>query len=212
MKFCPECGTAVGPYNNIMPYIRIFSYGEVYRVGVGPRAHFTPLTIVGHLIWGSTQYGIFFPFYLFRVARNFFRQKKNHVADSKELHPHGKYHTKLFLFCAVLSFLYFTWVALMTVQALRSSVRRDADIVMASRRMTRQLPRRENMANDKRYLRRRKYVSVQEMMTSCPPITILDNVPKSNKTPDTRTMTFYSFTNGIDHASPNETVTIRLIW
>src|SRR3954468_23812942 len=32
--FCPECGTATGPYNNLMPYLYIFSEGEVLRAGV----------------------------------------------------------------------------------------------------------------------------------------------------------------------------------
>jgi hypothetical protein len=32
--FCPHCGSAVGQYNNMMPYVQIFSEGEVFRNGL----------------------------------------------------------------------------------------------------------------------------------------------------------------------------------
>src|SRR5258708_33321196 len=35
--FCPECGTTVGPYCNYLPYIYIFSQGELLRIGVTER-------------------------------------------------------------------------------------------------------------------------------------------------------------------------------
>src|SRR5215813_5978362 len=35
--FCPECGSTVGPYANYMPYIYVFSQGEVLRAGVTER-------------------------------------------------------------------------------------------------------------------------------------------------------------------------------
>ena len=38
--FCEHCGSAVGPYNNLMPYLNAFSEGEVLRTarwtGYGP--------------------------------------------------------------------------------------------------------------------------------------------------------------------------------
>ena len=35
--FCPHCGSAVGRYNNLMPYVSVFSEGEVFRNGVSAR-------------------------------------------------------------------------------------------------------------------------------------------------------------------------------
>lgn len=35
--FCEHCGRAVGPYNNLMPYLQVFSEGEVLRNGTGSR-------------------------------------------------------------------------------------------------------------------------------------------------------------------------------
>ena len=32
--FCRHCGAAVGPYNNLMPFLNVFSEGEVLRNGV----------------------------------------------------------------------------------------------------------------------------------------------------------------------------------
>ena len=38
--FCPRCGTAVGPYNNLLPYVCIFSNLEVLLSGLSPNAQF----------------------------------------------------------------------------------------------------------------------------------------------------------------------------
>src|SRR5690348_14898393 len=35
--FCQHCGTAVGPYNNLMPFLNVFSEGEVLRNGISNR-------------------------------------------------------------------------------------------------------------------------------------------------------------------------------
>ena len=70
MWFCPVCGAAVGPYNNILPFIRIFSIGEALRSGVGPEAHFTPFRTVAYVAIGLTQYGVFAPLYYIRLFLN----------------------------------------------------------------------------------------------------------------------------------------------
>jgi len=61
--FCPECGAAVGPYNNYLPFIYIFSIGEVARNGVyGPvRRNF--VTVLGYVWFGASQYLVFAPVY-----------------------------------------------------------------------------------------------------------------------------------------------------
>ena len=53
--FCRECGAATGPYNNTMPYLHIFSTGEVLRSGVGPAARFTKLTVFGYVVLGFIE-------------------------------------------------------------------------------------------------------------------------------------------------------------
>lgn len=68
--FCNKCGTAIGPYNNVLPFERIFSIGEMFRNGVGPHPNLKPLTILGYILIAPLQYGIFFPVYLFRMIRN----------------------------------------------------------------------------------------------------------------------------------------------
>src|SRR5688500_13857475 len=35
--FCPECGASVGDCNNLMPFERLFSEGEVFRNGTSLR-------------------------------------------------------------------------------------------------------------------------------------------------------------------------------
>ena len=74
--FCPSCGAAVGPYNNILPFIRIFSIGEALRSGVGPEAHFTPFRTVAYVALGLTQYGFLAPLYFFRLFLNHRRLSK----------------------------------------------------------------------------------------------------------------------------------------
>jgi len=48
--FCPHCGSAVGPYNNMMPYVMIFSEGEVYRNGLDQRFRNRSLVGAGYLL------------------------------------------------------------------------------------------------------------------------------------------------------------------
>jgi len=71
--FCPSCGAAVGPYNNVMEYINIFSVGEALRSGVGPEAHFTPFRTVAYVSIGLAEYTVFAPLYFIRLYRNFKR-------------------------------------------------------------------------------------------------------------------------------------------
>ncbi len=48
--FCPHCGTAVGPYNNLMPYIFIFSEGEVLRNSLNHHFRNRPLIMIGYVL------------------------------------------------------------------------------------------------------------------------------------------------------------------
>jgi hypothetical protein len=49
--FCPECGAAVGDYNNCNPYLGAFSLGEVLRTGTFGRFKISPLVVLGYVVW-----------------------------------------------------------------------------------------------------------------------------------------------------------------
>ena len=74
--FCPNCGAAIGPYNNVLPYIYVFSIGEVVRSGVGPHARFTPLTLSGYAAVGLLQYQPLAILYVIRLVLNYRRLAK----------------------------------------------------------------------------------------------------------------------------------------
>ena len=61
--FCPHCGSAVGPYNNLMPFVCVFSMGEVLRNGVASKTRSNPLIIVGYVIYSLGNYLTFAPLY-----------------------------------------------------------------------------------------------------------------------------------------------------
>ncbi len=68
--FCPHCGTAVGPYNNLMPYVNAFSIGEVFRSSILDRVRPGLMMWLGCVLL-ALHYWIVTPFYLFWVARHF---------------------------------------------------------------------------------------------------------------------------------------------
>jgi hypothetical protein len=76
--FCEHCGRAVGPYNNLMPYVNAFSEGEVYRSGVLEHVRRSPLLIAGYLLI-SLSYLIFAPIYWFLLFKNLFARRPTEV-------------------------------------------------------------------------------------------------------------------------------------
>ena len=68
--FCPECGATVGPYCNYLPYIYIFSQGEVLRAGVTERIRRSKLITIGFLLFSSYMYVVAAPVYWFFLFRN----------------------------------------------------------------------------------------------------------------------------------------------
>ena len=74
--FCENCGCAVGPYNNWMPFIHIFSEGEVFRNGVADKMRATPLTIGGYLLSSLGNYLVFAPIYWFFLFKNLKRVRE----------------------------------------------------------------------------------------------------------------------------------------
>jgi hypothetical protein len=68
--FCPVCGTAVGKYNNYMPFVCLFSVGEVLRAGVTDYVRPSFLNIIWHLFFSFCNYLIFAPIYWYFFLRN----------------------------------------------------------------------------------------------------------------------------------------------
>ena len=68
--FCDHCGSAVGPYNNLMPFVNCFSQGEVFRNGSFGRYRHRPLILAGFILISLTSFLILAPVYIFFVIRN----------------------------------------------------------------------------------------------------------------------------------------------
>ena len=80
--FCPECGATVGPYCNYMPYVYLFSEGEVLRAGVTERIRRNPLVTVGFVLFSLGMFSIAAPVYWFFLFKNL---QRNHQAAESSL-------------------------------------------------------------------------------------------------------------------------------
>jgi hypothetical protein len=76
--FCAHCGSAVGDYNNWMPYIYVFSEGEVLRNGVTEKVRVNALVIVGYLLL-SLNYFVLAPVYWYFFFKNLRKIKTENV-------------------------------------------------------------------------------------------------------------------------------------
>lgn len=68
--FCPECGHGVGPYNNLSPYLYIFSLGEAFRNGVADETRVTRFVLLGYFMISFAQFGLLAPVYWFFLLKN----------------------------------------------------------------------------------------------------------------------------------------------
>jgi hypothetical protein len=75
--FCTGCGAPVGEYNNWMPYLSVFSEGEVLRTGVDPTVRRSPIIIAGFILYSLTSYTVFAPVYWWRLYQNLKRSQKS---------------------------------------------------------------------------------------------------------------------------------------
>jgi hypothetical protein len=75
--FCEHCGCAVGPYNNLMPYIAVFSEGEVLRNGVNDKLRQNALIVAGYVLVSLNFYLVFAPIYWILLFRNLKRQEES---------------------------------------------------------------------------------------------------------------------------------------
>ena len=74
--FCGHCGSAVGAYNNLMPYLNVFSQGEVLRNGVNDKLPRNALIVAGYLFLSVDMYMIFAPIYWVFLFKNLTRQRE----------------------------------------------------------------------------------------------------------------------------------------
>lgn len=80
--FCPVCGAAVGPYNNFLPYVYIFSQGEVLRQGTSGMVRSSFIIVVCYFLYSMSQYAIFAPVYWYYFIINLKRNTERAVNDS----------------------------------------------------------------------------------------------------------------------------------
>ncbi len=69
--FCKGCGRAVGPYNNLMPYLQVFSEGEVFRNGASGQFRNRPLILTGYFLIYLAIFPLLAPIYLLWVLAVF---------------------------------------------------------------------------------------------------------------------------------------------
>jgi hypothetical protein len=68
--FCKHCGKAVGPYNNMMPFLNVFSEGEVLRNGTTGRFRNRPFILSGYFLITLGINPFFAPIYWFFILFN----------------------------------------------------------------------------------------------------------------------------------------------
>ena len=68
--FCEHCGAAVGPYNNLMPFLYAFSEGEVLRNGINGRFRNRPLIVIGYFLVSVGLFSFFAPIYWLSLLLN----------------------------------------------------------------------------------------------------------------------------------------------
>jgi ribosomal protein L40E len=82
--FCRHCGVAVGPYNNLMPFLNVFSEGEVLRNGVDGRFRNRPLIVIGYFLISLGLFSFFAPVYWFSLLLNLKRPHR----EPESVDPH----------------------------------------------------------------------------------------------------------------------------
>ena len=81
IHFCPQCGAAVGDFNNLLPYERLFSIGEVLRNGTNLNLRRSVPLVAGYFLLSLAAFAalpILVPVYWFFLFRNFFRAEEIH--------------------------------------------------------------------------------------------------------------------------------------
>ena len=85
--FCRHCGKAVGPYNNLMPFVNVFSEGEVLRNGTSGRFRNRPLILIGYLLISLGINPLIAPIYWFFLLSNRNRPPEEQEATDEQNVP-----------------------------------------------------------------------------------------------------------------------------
>ncbi len=83
--FCPKCGATVGPYCNYLPYVYIFSQGELLRAGVTGRIRRSLFIAIGYVLFSAAMFSIVAPIYWFFLLKNF--QRRSSLPEVPPLLP-----------------------------------------------------------------------------------------------------------------------------
>jgi hypothetical protein len=83
--FCPVCGAAVGRYNNWMPYVNVFSEGEVLRAGTKDHIRPSLLVIADYLLYSLAAYFVFAPMYWYFLFRNMRKRQREVSVENEDL-------------------------------------------------------------------------------------------------------------------------------
>ena len=83
--FCPHCNSAVGPYNNLMPYVQIFSEGEVLRNSSSRHFRNRPLVIIGYFLLTLALCPPLAPLYWVIMFKNFRNRQSFNPQTTKEI-------------------------------------------------------------------------------------------------------------------------------
>jgi len=81
--FCANCGATVGQYVNYLPYVFLFSQGEVLRAGVLEHLRSSPLIVIGYILLSlaflpvlAVLFFIWAPVYWFFFFENLLNRKE----------------------------------------------------------------------------------------------------------------------------------------
>ena len=85
--FCSHCGKAVGPYNNLMPFLNVFSEGELLRNGTSARFRNRPLVVIGYLLVTLGINPFFAPIYWFFLLSNLNKRLPDAGETNEDLNP-----------------------------------------------------------------------------------------------------------------------------
>jgi len=81
--FCPHCNSAVGPYNNLMPYVHIFSEGEVLRNSSSRHFRNRPLVMIGYFLLTLALCPPLAPLYWVILCRNLRNRQPSNPEPTK---------------------------------------------------------------------------------------------------------------------------------
>ena len=74
--FCRHCGAATGDFNNVSPYLYIFSVGEMLRSGTSGCFRPRGIALLGFVLVSLEQYTVFAPLYWVQLFLNLRRQRR----------------------------------------------------------------------------------------------------------------------------------------